>query len=116
MIDGYKQFNKFGGYTPTIAVSEFPAPIERALCKTDTGTLAWHEPENRFLHSQECITAYYDAAAFIYFNVKQIYEDKQAVLEEYVPYILPKWKVTDINTYDDLMVAKYLQLGRSLEN
>lgn len=112
LVGGYELFKRNGCDKPVIAVGAFPAPIERAFKKDDDGVLRWVEPENRFLHSQNCITAYFDAAAFVYFSRKRLYEDTQAVLTEYLPFVLPRWKVADINDPEDLEVAELMYLGR----
>lgn len=112
VVRGYELFAKHGGRKLVLAVGAFPAPIERALEVDNDGILKWVHPEKRFLHSQDCITAYYDAAAFIFMSREQLFECRQSVFEEYLPLVLPRWKAVDINEPEDLEVAELLYLGR----
>lgn len=111
LVQGYQLFKRHGCDKPVIAVGTFPAPIERAFKKDEDGVLRWVEPDNRFLHSQECVTAYFDAAAFIFFSCKRLFADRE-IPTEFFPYVLPCWKVSDINESEDLEMAEMLYLGR----
>ncbi|OHC73474.1 MAG: hypothetical protein A3G18_08655 [Rhodospirillales bacterium RIFCSPLOWO2_12_FULL_58_28] len=112
IAEGYELFRRHNGAKPLLAVGMFPAPLERALKIDADGMLRWLHPENRFLHSQNCIKAYYDAAAFLFVSREHLYADRQGVLEEFLPLVLPSWKAVDINDPQDMEVAELLYLGR----
>lgn len=116
VTEGYELFARYDGAKPLLAVGMFPAPLERAFKIDADGMLRWLHPENRFLHSQQCRKAYYDAAAFLFIRREYLYADRQGVLEEFLPLVLPSWKAVDINDPQDMETAELLYLGRQAKD
>ncbi len=107
---GYQAYTEHGRSLPVLSVVKTAGPMERVLVVGEDGVLRWRWPENRFLHSQHCRPAYFDAGAFL-FVPRRALADGQGVLEAFVPVVLPASKVCDVNVPEDLDLARTLLLG-----
>ncbi len=109
----YEAFQKTDKANSMVAVATYPAPIERTLVKAEDGlTLNWIWPEKRLMHSQDCETGYFDAGAFTHAMRHHLFNHQDDIPLRYYGYNLPRWKVSDINDMEDLMVAEILMRGR----
>lgn len=116
IIQAQRLFETHGGSRPVLAVSTFSAPIERSLKVDDDGLLRPVFPEKFNHHSQNLLTAYHDAGSLFYIGRNQLIAEKVPVYTEFVPLILPRDKVIDIDEPEDLAVAEVLYLGRRARN
>lgn len=112
LVAGYRLFQEHGSAKPVISAGKFQSPIERAMKMDDDGMLRWYDPNKRLLHSQQCLDTYFDAGAFVFFGKDYFFEGKSEVFDEFHPFVLPSWKVADINDPEDLELARTLFLGR----
>ena len=111
LVGGQQALVQAGGNLPVLSVASFPAPVERSLIIDDDNVMRFAQPDLRFKHSQECRPQYFDAGAFAFFTADQILDSTEAVYSEYVPYVLERHKVTDINEPEDLAMAEVLFRG-----
>lgn len=112
LLGGYRVFHEHGADQPVMAVGEHRAPIERALQIGPEGVLQWIYPEKRYMHSQKCVTAYHDAGAFLFFGRNRLLTTNEAIFTDYLAYVLPRWKITDIDELQDLKLSELIYLGR----
>lgn len=116
LLGGHKVFEEHGADQPVMAVGEHRAPIERALEIGPDGTLEWIHPEKRYMHSQDCLTAYHDAGSFLFFGRNRLLGTHEAIFTDYLPYVLPRWKITDIDEIQDLHLSELIYLGRQAQH
>ena len=112
IVAGYEQLRRQPGLGPVMTVVRTLGPLERALRVGEDGVLRWVEPANRFLHSQQCRPAYFDAAGYLFFTRDQLVADDSTVVDAFQALVLPAWRACDINDPEDLEAARMLLLGR----
>ena len=112
---GYQQLCRTPELGPVMTVGRTLAPVERALRVGTDGVLRWIEPANRYLHSQQCPPAYFDAAGFLFFTRAQLFADDDTVADAFQALVLPSSRVCDINDLEDLETARVLLLGNNKE-
>jgi pseudaminic acid cytidylyltransferase len=93
------------------SVGEFPAPIERSLIFEDL-TAIRYRPEAGLSRSQDLPTRYFDAGQFYWASAQMWKRWEQGSLNPVQPYVLPKWKVHDIDTIDDWELAEMIFSNR----
>lgn len=103
--DGFDKMVQAGALG-SLAVAEFPYPIQRALHIGDTGRLEMMWPEHRDTRSQELSTAYHDAGQFGWFDVAKWPRSESGFLGGRVPVMLPRHAVCDIDTPEDWIEAE----------
>jgi N-acylneuraminate cytidylyltransferase len=114
IMQAQRLFEENGGRKPVLAVSSFSAPIERSLKVDEDGILRPVFPEKFHQHSQDLLTAYHDAGSLFYIGRDQLIGEEVYIYTEFVPLILPREKVVDIDELEDLAVAEVLYLGRKV--
>ena len=89
-------------------VTEFPSPIQRAVKKREDGRLQMFNPEDFTTRSQDLEPAYHDAGQF-YWGKPDLFKMKVAPFsEEAVPYLIPAWRVVDVDTLEDWQRAELI--------
>ncbi len=111
ILNGYRQLLSAPQLGPVMTVARTLAPIERALRVGTDGVLRWVEPANRYLHSQHCRPAYFDAAGYLFFTRDQLLADQDTVADSFQALALPAWRVCDVNDPLDLETARILLKG-----
>lgn len=95
-----------------IAISEFPVPIEWAFNLADDDKLKPVQPGMFAVRSQDLGKKYYDSGVFIFYSAESLLSGDLPADDNYVGCILPRHKSVDIDTPEDLELAKLLFLGR----
>ena len=108
---GYGLFVERGRSIPVLAVTAFPAPVERSLTFGDAGTLQPLFPDKWLLHSQDLAVAYHDAGAFFFIGAERLVGDTVTVYRDMLPYVLPRHKAIDIDEPEDLAFAEVVYRG-----
>lgn len=90
-----------------VAVTHFGYPIQRALQITPEGTLAMMQPEHRLTRSQDLPQAYHDAGQF-YWSRRDLPDAPNLSGDASLPYLIPPWRVQDIDTPEDWERAEKL--------
>ncbi len=79
------------------SVCEFSYPIQRALITNDQGMLVYREPEYAPSRSQDLPKCYQDCGQFYFYSKHAIEHGSSGTL----PYIMPRYRVIDIDTPED---------------
>lgn len=81
-------------------ITEFPSPIQRALkCDADL-KLSSFQPEHELTRTQDLEKSYYDAGQF-YWGSKKTWASQPKIHSNSLGYIIPNYRVVDIDTIDD---------------
>ena len=88
-------------------VSEFPAPVQRALKKSNKGIVKPLDPKNEILRTQDLITTYFDAGQF-YWAHKSTWKSNPNVHLGGKVIVIPKWRSVDIDDEEDWIRAEKL--------
>lgn len=90
------------------SVTSFPYPIQRAVRLTDTGRVEMRTPEFAATRSQDLEEAFHDAGQF-YLGSSSSWLAKKSVFNSgALPYILPRYRVQDIDTQEDWIRAELM--------
>lgn len=90
------------------SVTRFQFPIQRAIKINDTGRVEMFQPEHFNTRSQDLEEAYHDAGQF-YWGIEEAWKEERIVFSNRaIPYILPHYRVQDIDTFEDWVRAEQL--------
>ena len=81
-------------------VTEFPSAIQRGLKRKPNGKMSSFYPENEKMRTQDLESAYYDVGQF-YWGYRDKWLKNTAIHNSGVGYVIPSWRVVDIDTPDD---------------
>lgn len=86
----------------------YASPVQRALrIDLASGVAQMMQPEEFNKRSQDLETAYHDAAQF-YWGRPEAWLNSLNLFEGSRPYLLPRWRVQDIDEEEDWIRAEYL--------
>lgn len=108
---GYEAFKKHRSARPVFSTVAFEFPIQRAFRLGDDGMMHPMFPEHWPQRSQDLEPAYHDAGAFYIFSVEHLLRDEQIIGGNIIPYFMPLHRAIDIDTPEDLELAKILFRG-----
>lgn len=89
------------------SATSFNYPIQRALIINKEGFTSMLYPENLNKRSQDLEETFHDAGQFYWASSKRWLTEKD-ILKFSKPYFLPRWRVQDIDTKEDLKYAELL--------
>ena len=81
-------------------ITEYPSAIQRGLKRLDNGKMQPFYPEFEKTRTQDLEPAYYDAGQF-YWGKTDAWLTNPSVHGSGVGYVIPHWRVVDIDTPDD---------------
>jgi len=81
-------------------VTKFPSAIQRALKRTDEGKMQPFYPQYELTRTQDLEPAFHDAGQF-YWGKAEAWLLNNKVHSNGVGYIIPNWRVVDIDTPED---------------
>jgi len=90
------------------SVTKYPSPIQRSIRITKTQRCEMLQPEMFNKRSQDLEEAYHDAGQFYWGRVDAWTEKSPIFSIGSIPYILPNYRVQDIDTLDDWVMAEQL--------
>jgi pseudaminic acid cytidylyltransferase len=102
-----------GSWEYAFSVTEFAAPIFRAFKQTADGGIEMFFPEYFSTRSQDLPVAFHDAGQF-YWGRPNAWTEGKKIFERYsAPVKLPRWRVQDIDNFEDWKRAEILfkQIG-----
>jgi N-acylneuraminate cytidylyltransferase len=102
-----------GSWDYAFSVTEFAAPIFRAFKQTADGGIEMFFPEYFSTRSQDLPVAFHDAGQF-YWGRPNAWTEGKKIFERYsAPVKLPRWRVQDIDNFEDWKRAEILfkQIG-----
>jgi pseudaminic acid cytidylyltransferase len=88
-------------------VTEFPSAIQRALKRDDKGKMLTFYPQYELTRTQDLESAYYDAGQF-YWGRASSWQNNPMVYSNGIGYVIPNWRVVDIDTPEDWFRAELL--------
>ena len=93
------------GVDCVMSVCEFTFPIQRAFIMDKTGAVKYREPQYASSRSQDLEKCYHDCGQFYFYTKEAVLENKTHVTR---PFIVPTYRVMDIDTKEDLAYAKVM--------
>jgi pseudaminic acid cytidylyltransferase len=81
-------------------IVEYPSPVQRALKVNAGGFVEPLYPENELTRTQDLVPSYHDAGQF-YWGSAHSWLTKDKIHNSALGYIMPHWRVIDIDTLDD---------------
>ena len=91
-------------------VAEFPSAVQRALKQNSDGVMQTFYPEFELARSQDLEPAYYDAGQF-YWGKKKAWLSNPRIHSNGAGYVIPSWRVIDIDTPADWDRAELLAMA-----
>lgn len=92
-----------------MSITEFPCPVEWAFRKDKNGELSPVVPGGFAQRSQDLKPAYFDAAMFVFAARDYVFNaDFSKMDRDYRGYVVPPYRVTDIDTPEDWEMAEKL--------
>lgn len=91
-------------------VTEFPSAIQRALKQGSHGVMQPFFPEFQLTRTQDLEPAFYDAGQF-YWGQKKAWLSNPRIHSSSAGYVIPSWRVVDIDTPADWDRAERLALA-----
>lgn len=91
-------------------VTEFPSAIQRALKRNSNGVMQPFYPEFQLTRTQDLEPAYFDAGQF-YWGRKEAWLTNLRIHSNSSGYVIPNWRVVDIDTSADWERAELLAMA-----
>jgi pseudaminic acid cytidylyltransferase len=92
----------------TFTLARYASPIQRALKMTPQGGVMMFDERYRKTRSQDLEDAYLDAGQFYWGRAQAFLDDLPTYSDHSMPYLIPSYRVRDIDTLDDWQVAEFL--------
>ena len=97
---------------PVLTVSTYPAPIEWAFSRKESGLLEPVQIEMLEKRSQDLKEYYFDTGSFAFFSSQYILNSNDAgISNSYIGCVIDKYKAIDIDNMNDWKYAEYLMNG-----
>lgn len=90
------------------AVASYASPIQRAIRMTENGRVAMFSPEHVNTRSQDLEEAWHDAGQFYWGTAQAWREERLVYSDDAIPLKLPRYRVQDIDTFEDWQHAEAL--------
>ena len=97
------------------SATNYSHPIERSFYIDKKGLAIMNFPNKFNERSQDLKSAYHDAAQF-YIAKSKTWTEKKNIFEQGIPFLLPKWKSIDIDTYEDWEMAEIIFENKIYKN
>ena len=83
-----------------ISVTEYDAPVQRALVMADDGSVTFLDPAMAHTRSQDVPVRWHDAGQFIW-GLAGTWTSATSVWDSAIGFPVPHWRVVDIDTEED---------------
>lgn len=108
-------FERAGGHDPLLAVSEYPAPVEWAFCRSKNGKLTPVQTGMFAVRSQDLEKKYFDAGSFAIFPAATVHASQGPGSDAgFIGYVLPKGRAIDIDDEADWILAEAMYRVRAV--
>jgi len=97
-----------GDWDYAFSVTDFASPIFRSFKQTAEGGIEMFFPEHFATRSQDLPVALHDAGQFYWGRPRAWLEGKRIFDRYSVPVIIPRWRVQDIDNWDDWTRAEMI--------
>jgi pseudaminic acid cytidylyltransferase len=98
------------------SVTSYAFPIQRAIRITSAQRIEMFNPEHFNTRSQDLEDAYHDAGQFYWGRASAWIHGKMIFSPSSVPVLLPRYRVQDIDTNEDWLMAEYLFRALNFKN
>lgn len=88
-------------------ITEFPSAVQRALRRDQQGKIKPFYIEYELRRTQDLEPAYYDAGQF-YWGKAEAWQQNPNIHSQGIGFVIPNWRVVDIDTPDDWKRAELL--------
>lgn len=106
LINSFQQLRQADTHF-SFPVTEFDSAIQRALKRDGEGRIKPFYPEHELTRTQDIEPAYYDAGQF-YWGKADDWLENPKIHSHGVGYVIPGWRVVDIDTSDDWQRAELM--------
>lgn len=93
------------------SVGKYDSPIERSFSYVN-GVLTRFDPNAALKRTQDLPTRYFDAGQFYWSSANMWKKWEAGIHHPATPYVLPKWKVHDIDDLEDWEVAEQIFISK----
>lgn len=90
-----------------VGVVAYPHPIQRALSRDESGSLAMVHPEYASTRTQDLDERWHDAGQFVWGRA-EAWTSGLSVLPHSIGYVLPAWRSIDLDTEEDWVRAELI--------
>lgn len=105
VTNAFEIFDRFSGRMPLLVYARYPAPVEWAFRRDETGTMTAVSPEHLLFRSQDLLPAYYECGPFNWWSAEHLQQENPLV-GKVLSYIMPTERAVDIDTLEDLAYAE----------
>jgi len=107
LINSFRIFNE-QVVDIVFSVTKYAFPIQRAVRITEQGRVEMCQPKHMAERSQDLEELYHDAGQFYWFTTDAILKRLSVFSVHSVPYVLPRYRVQDIDTLEDWVQAELM--------
>ena len=93
--------------TYAFVATEYGYPIQRSFTVDSDGKARAYSKKDMNKRSQDLTKMYHDAGQF-YWAKTEVWKSKEDMIVDSIPYIIPSWRVQDIDTIEDWKRAELL--------
>lgn len=86
----------------------YPYPVQRSFYKNKDGLVKYLYPEYANSRSQDLVDTYHDAGQFYWGKTDAFLSNIDSISENSRAYIIPRYRVQDIDTFEDWSVAEVM--------
>jgi len=108
ILKGFELINGVKGYSYVFSATSFSYPIQRAVRLIKSDGVEMFNPDLYLARSQDLEEAYHDAGQFYWGKASAWLDDKPIFSKESGVVILPRYRVQDIDTYEDWKCAELI--------
>lgn len=110
LVAAHGLFDAHRGERAVLAAARLPIPVEWAFRRAEDGALTAIQPGMDVVRSQDLPEAWYDSGTFLILPAALATGEPPG---QWLGYALPRWKAVDIDTEEDLALARMLFRGRT---
>lgn len=114
LIGSFRDINFDSNWDYVFSAAKYDAPIFRSLKILGDGSVEMFYPEFEFSRSQDLPIALHDAAQFYWGRLEAWINRKSIFSPKSKAFIIPNWRVQDIDNEEDWIKAEILSLGINL--
>lgn len=97
-----------GNWSYCFSATVYPAPVQRAFLQTENGGVQMLYPDHFQTRSQDLPKVLHDAAQFYWGTVSAWLQQQVIFSDQSYPLEIPRWRVQDIDDFDDWRRAEMM--------
>ena len=107
IFDGFKLLNENYDISYVNSITSYPYPIQRAVRKDLHSRISMINPELALTRSQDLEECFHDAGQW-YWGRAEAWNSNKKLLHNSIGVVIPRWRVQDIDTFEDWENAEKL--------